>query len=329
MHERPVRPAVSGAVEAPLRRARDQRPVLGDPAIAAHGRVSAHGERGARVDRVRIARLDPDRADTAGIERRGAVRAGPVVAAVGRLVEPDACDTAAPARVALARSDPERVRAWIVRVDRDRAGRVDPEAACQVLPLRFRRERVLRAPDAAARRSDPHPALRGPATRVIHPAVRVDRQIGRPPGHRELGWHVRARCAERRGLVQRRLRPDLLPRCLVRSRNRAGCPHSCRLEGSACCLQAGQRDVLLRIRHLGELLQAGRRAAGGVSGRFPGRLTSVARNRLAELRQVLRQSDRHVPVATSGSDHGSRAPIRGPARGEDSTDGYEPNCGQR
>ena len=221
MHERPVRPAVGGAVEAPLRRARDQRPVLGDAAVAAHGRVPAHGKRGACVDRVRVARLDPDRADTAGVERRGAVRARPVVAAVGRLVEPDARDTAAPARVALARADPERVRARIVRVDRDRPGRVDPEAPAQVPPLRVRSERVLGTPHSAACGRDPHPApiVTVTAPGLMRAAVRIDCEIGRPPGHRELRWHVRARRAERRELVQSRVRTDLFPLWLIPRRS--------------------------------------------------------------------------------------------------------------
>ena len=219
MDHRPRGPAVRRAVEAPLRRPRDQRPVLADAAVAAHGRVSADREGRAGIDRVRIAGLDPDRPDTASVERRAAVRARPVVAAVGRLVEADACDTTAAARVALTGSDPERVRARIVRVDRDRPGRVDPEAPAQVLPVRVRRQRVVRAPDPSARRGDPHPALRAVAPVCRRPAaVRVDGEVGRATCRRVLLRHVRVRVPVRRELVQRRLRADLLPRQVFRSR---------------------------------------------------------------------------------------------------------------
>ena len=296
---RPRGAAVRRAVEAPLRRPRDQRPVLADAAVAAHGRVSADREGRAGVDRVRIARLDPDRPDTARVERGGAVRARPVVAAVRRLVEADARDAAAAAGVALTRADPERVPARIVRVDRDRPGRVDPEAPAQVLPVRVRGQRVVRAPDASARRRDPHAALRAVAPVGRCPvAVRVDGEVGRPTRRRVLLRNVRVRVPVRRELVQRRLRADLLPRQVRRARSAAQSPRPCRLEGGARSLQARQRDVFLRICELGELLQRSRRGAG--PGRLARRLASVARNRLAEFRQMTGEGRRHVAFTRRG-----------------------------
>jgi hypothetical protein len=64
------------------------------------------------------------------------------------------------------------------------------------------------------------------------------------------------RIPERRELVQRRLRTDLLPIRMVRARETPDRPRPRRLEGCARRLDARQRDVLLRIRKLGELQAA-------------------------------------------------------------------------
>src|SRR6266508_1842862 len=119
-----------------------------------------HAERRRRVDDVRVTRVDGDRAHAAASERVLADGAAPRVAAVGRLVEADAVDAAAAARVPLTRADPDRVR--VARVERDRADRVDLERAAQVLPRRRVGERVLRPPDSAAGGTDPHAAVAGP-----------------------------------------------------------------------------------------------------------------------------------------------------------------------
>ena len=145
VEERPRAAAVGRLVEAPLRRARNQR----------HGalgrrRDASGGPRGRGVDRVRVARLHGDRPDRPADEGVGG-QLRPVVAAVRRLVEADArgCDRR---RVRLAGADVERAALAIVRVERDRADRVQLELLGDVLPPRVVVEPLLRAPDPAAGR---------------------------------------------------------------------------------------------------------------------------------------------------------------------------------
>ena len=84
----------------------------------------------------------------------------------------------------------------VVRVDRDRAGRVDPERAAEVLPVRLAGQRVLRAPDPAAGRRDVEPAVAGLARRR-------DRDRRRAPAGDVLGRHVAERVPERCRRIER------------------------------------------------------------------------------------------------------------------------------
>ena len=127
----------------------------------------------------------------AEVEHAGTERAAPRVTAVRRLVEADAGDAPGAARVRLAGADVDRVAACIVRVDRDRPDRVDPERAGEVLPVRRTGESVLRPPDPSAGRSDPHAAL----ARV---ALLVDRDRGDAAGREVRIRDVVRRVAERR-----------------------------------------------------------------------------------------------------------------------------------
>ena len=88
-----------------------------------------------------------------------------VLALVGRLVEAGAGQTAAAADVGLTGAGVDRLARHVVRVERDRSRRVDPERATQVVPFDVVREDVLRAPDAATGGADVRDAL--VRTRVV------------------------------------------------------------------------------------------------------------------------------------------------------------------
>ena len=119
--------AVRRLVEPPLGRAR-HRP--GDATTARLGHAAESGRRGC-IDRVR-ATGDQDLAYALAGERvarvggAAAERACPRLSAVGRLVDADAGDAAGTADVRLARADIDGLAGRVIRVDRDRAGRVDP-----------------------------------------------------------------------------------------------------------------------------------------------------------------------------------------------------------
>ena len=171
---RPRGAAVRRLVEAPVRGADRRR-----GRSTGRGRDAAHRAGRGRVDRVRITLLDRDRADGAATELRLA-QPRPRLAAVGRLVDADTRGGAA-CRVRLTGADVERVGGGVVRVERDRAHRVQLERAGQKLPLRLLVECVVRAPHTAACRDDPQPAV------ALHAGGR-----DRDGGHAAAG-HVFAR----------------------------------------------------------------------------------------------------------------------------------------
>ena len=125
-----------------------------------------------REDRLRIARLDGDRAHRAVVEAVAPERAGPGVAAVLRVVDADAGLTAAAARVRLARADPER------RAPACRSGRARSTRRC-CARTRWRRTptpaRVRGRCSSARRRRS---RSRSRAALPVVAAVRVDRDVG-------------------------------------------------------------------------------------------------------------------------------------------------------
>ena len=108
------------------------KPPLSDPRhgtsnAGAANRGHAAERRGRpHVDRVRIARLDHDRADALALKLLLADRTAPRVAGVGRFVEAGARDATGPADVRLAGPHVDGVPARVVRVDVDRASGVNP-----------------------------------------------------------------------------------------------------------------------------------------------------------------------------------------------------------
>ena len=166
----------------------------------------------ARADQdvARVARLDRDprdRPEVGGGERARDER--PVRAAVRRLVETEA-GLAVTARVPLTGADVDRLAGRVVRVDGDRADRVRRDPVRDLLPVRVRRERVGRPPDAAARRADVERAL-------LRLALRVDgerRHAARPL--RRLDEGLRPEPVD-----VKRVRPDEIP-----LRGQLGAPRS-------------------------------------------------------------------------------------------------------
>ena len=169
VHELPGLAAVLRAPEAEVRRARDQR--VG--AAAADVRDAADGAAGGREDRVRVARLDRDRADRAVVERVAAERA-----------EPACCRRSSTCR----RRRPPRSRCrrrWARRCRPRASGpacrwgraRSTPVLLCSKPFETYCQsgdgvERVVRPPDAAVRVRDPERAL------PVRAAVRIDRDVG-------------------------------------------------------------------------------------------------------------------------------------------------------
>ncbi len=158
--ERPRGAAVGRLVQAPLGDARNGPGHAG----AADGRHPAQRRRGPHVDGVRVARLDRHRADALPREL-GLAEQRPRVAAVDRLVEADARHATGTADVRLAGTDVDGVLVRVVRVERHRTGRVDPERTAEIRPLRLGCEQIVRAPHASARGSDPRAAGAGRAGR--------------------------------------------------------------------------------------------------------------------------------------------------------------------
>ena len=186
--ERPARAAVGGLVEAPLGGARHRAGHAG----AADARHAAQRGGGADVEGVRVARLDDDLADALAAELVLAERPAPRVAAVGRLVEADAGDAAGAARVRLAGADVDRVAGRVVRVDRDRPDRVDPERAREVVQCGVPARAFVGAPDRR-RRPARSTCGSGPGCR----SLAIARSVVRPPAD-VLVRDVVGRVAERR-----------------------------------------------------------------------------------------------------------------------------------
>ena len=210
---------------------------------------------------------------------RGSERAGneaPVLALVGRLVEAEA-GLAVPAAVRFARADVERLARRVVRVDGDGADRVRRDVRRDLLPVRLLRERVLRAPDAAAGRADVQRAVLLVALR----AHRHRRHAARPL--RRLDERLRAESVD-----VERVRADLVP--LGRELRPFLLELGVRLDRA---LDLGRRDLRAGIRAVGVLL-GGRavRSVGAVPARARGRFRAPAA--LAELRRNRRAVGRRL-----------------------------------
>ena len=225
--------------------------------------------------------------------------AGPRRATVGRLVDADAGHAAGAADVGLAGPDVDRVPRCVVRVDRDRTRRVDPERAAEVLPVRLAGQRVLRAPDPTARRGDVELAVTGLARRR-------DGDGRRASPRDVLGRDVAEGVPERGLRIERLTRADRDPRALgaLPARER---PALCRGERGlrARCLR--ERDRLCREGALHE------RRLGGTRGAFV-RHALVPRRGLAELCEVVGERRRELALRTR---LGCRAVRGDPPAGDD------------
>ena len=203
-------------------------------AAAVHRRNTVHRAGRAHVDRVAVR---DDRADRPERELRRPDRAGPRVAAVVGV--PDAAPGAGVTRrVRLAGARPQAARVLVVVQVAEVVRAERPGDEC---PGRGDRERVVGAPDAAARGADPQPALHARAGGL-------DRHRGRPAGRRCCGP------AEGQRLGELRLRrADVRP---GRRARRAGgealrLDRAERLDGGQLL---GLRDRRSRVRALAVLL---------------------------------------------------------------------------
>ena len=243
--EAPRRAAVRGLVEAPLGGTRNGPGHTG----AAGRRIAAKRGGRAGVDGVRIAGLDDDRADSLPCEL-GVADLRPGFAFVGRLVEARARDTAAAADVGLTGADVDRLARHVVRVERDRSRRIDPERATEVVPVDVVREDVLRAPDAATGGGD----VRGAVVRTR--VVDGDRRRAAACDVRVR--HVVAGVAEALERVERLARPREHPLSLnalsAEEPGRGG------VRRSSGRVHLGDRDHAVRI---GPLLVLGGSSAAG------------------------------------------------------------------
>src|SRR5439155_23306951 len=139
-------------------------------------RETAHAERGADEEVVRVGRIDDDLVDPTpqeGIARvctgvgrvadTGVRQLRPRVATVRGLVDTDPGFAPGGAPVPLARADVECVTARVVGICDESANGVEIEDAGQPCPARARSERVVRPPNAAAGGGNPETAVTGHA----------------------------------------------------------------------------------------------------------------------------------------------------------------------
>ena len=290
--ERPRRTAVGRLVQAPLGCARNDR-----DAAARDGGDTANTARRCRVDRVRVPRDDRDRPDGAGVEDACAERARPRRAAVRRLVDADAGRRVA-GGVRLARADPGRVTRRVIRIDGDRAHRLDPEGAGDEVPARLPVQRVLGRPDTAACGSRPQPALAGLAGRG-------DREDGRPAARDVRVRDVAEGVAELGGGIERLGRADGDPLALL---SLAGAElallrRRCRFRARKC----GLRDVGCGIRERGELLLLVRAGAFAGLSAVPRDGPEMLRESCRELRVTRNRFARRRAAEGQPGDRGDRS----------------------
>ena len=166
VHELPAFTLILRAPDSEMRRARNER--VGPAAACV--RDATGGAAGCREHRPGIARLHRNRSDTAAEEVLRAERSAPALAAILRLVDPDAHLAAAAAGIRLARPGPDRLVIRIVWIERERRGALVLERRRDELPRRslvlrrcgvVDRERVVGPPHATVRRGNPKRARVG------------------------------------------------------------------------------------------------------------------------------------------------------------------------
>ena len=256
--------AVRGLVQPDRRSARRREAPTGD----AGARVA--GNRRAHEDVPRVLRVDGDLAD-APILRDGVAARNelPVLAAVGGLVEAET--GLAVARAAgLTGADVDRVAGLVGRVDQERADRGRVQPLVERLPVRVAAERVVGAPDPAARCADVEPAL----VRVALGVGDHRRQTAGPLGRQAVVLGGLAGDVEREG-------PDLLPGATAMTPVVIGVVVVLAHRGEGA-LKLGHRHRLVREREVGVRLLG--EAVDDLAGCFTAARTFLARNRHGEFR---------------------------------------------